>query len=313
MTLSLHARISGGLVGLLVGDALGVPYEFHIASQLPDRANIDFVPPGGFRRSHSPVRPGTWSDDGAQALCLLASLLERRCLDLLDFSKKLLNWYHKDAFTPDLNRFDCGNQTRIAIRGLDLGVPPDRSGPSGEQDNGNGSLMRVLPLSLWHSGTDAELYADARRQSLVTHGHLRSQLCCAFYVLWARELLQGQPDGWDAAAEKFLSLAGSDSSVAQESKFILDDAHRNSVCGSGYVLNSLWSVRVAMQETDYESVVRAAIAFGNDTDTTACIAGGLAGIRDGVDSIPEKWRSSLRGREIYAPLLQGLLRLRARD
>jgi ADP-ribosylglycohydrolase len=201
VTLSLRDRISGGLFGFLVGDALGVPYEFCAASDLPDPSAIEFVPPKGFRRSHSSAPPGTWSDDGAQALCLLASLLERGCLDLVDFSKKLLKWYHEGAFTPGGKVFDCGIQTRAAIQALHSGVAPERSGPSGEWDNGNGSLMRVLPLALWHCGSDAELYEDGRRQSLPTHSHLRSQLCCAFYVLWARELLQGQRDGWNSAAE----------------------------------------------------------------------------------------------------------------
>jgi len=307
---SLRDRLSGGLVGLLVGDALGVPYEFLSPSEVPDRSTIEFVPPPNSPRPAHSVPPGTWSDDGAQALCLLATLVECGSLDLEVFSRKLLQWLHDAEFTPDKRVFDCGIQTHAALSSLAQGVPPDRSGRSGEQDNGNGSLMRVLPLALWHTGSDEQLYADARRQSLVTHGHLRSQLCCALYSLWARELILGKPDAWDLAAAKFQKLGLSDAAIAKETDFILDESHSASACGSGYVLNSLWSIRIAMQESDYESVVRTAVAFGNDTDTTACIAGGLAGIRDGLASIPERWRDSLRGRHIYEPLLQELLRVR---
>jgi ADP-ribosyl-[dinitrogen reductase] hydrolase len=308
--LSLRDRLSGGLVGLLVGDALGVPYEFLSPSAVPARSEIEFVPPPHSPHSAHSVPPGTWSDDGAQALCLLATLLECGSLDLQVFSRKLLQWLHKAEFTPDKHIFDCGIQTRAALSNLTRGVPPDRSGHSGEQDNGNGSLMRVLPLALWHTGSDELLYKDARRQSLVTHGHLRSQLCCAFYCLWARELLLGKPDASDLACEKFRHLGRLDAATTVETDFILDESHRSSACGSGYVLNSLWSVRIAMGESDYESVARAAVAFGNDTDTTACIAGGLAGIRDGIASVPERWRNSLRGRHVYEPLLQELLRVR---
>jgi ADP-ribosyl-[dinitrogen reductase] hydrolase len=304
---SLRDRLSGGLVGLLVGDALGVPYEFLSPSQVPDRSTIEFVPPPNSPRPAHSVPAGTWSDDGAQALCLLSTLLECSSLDVQVFSRKLLQWRFEGEFTPDKKVFDCGIQTQAALRSLAQGVPPDRSGGSGEQDNGNGSLMRVLPLALWHIGSDEQLYADARRQSLVTHGHLRSQLCCAFYSLWARELLLGEPDAWHPAAAKFLNLGRSDASLAKETNFILDECHRATACGSGYVLNSLWSARISMQESNYESVVRAAVAFGNDTDTTACIAGGLSGIRDGVASIPQRWRNSLRGARIYEPLLQKLL------
>jgi ADP-ribosyl-[dinitrogen reductase] hydrolase len=309
MAPALHDRLSGGLIGLLVGDALGVPYEFHSPADLPSHSELDFSPPPHFSRSHSSVPPGTWSDDGAQALCLLSTLLECGSLDLSVFSKKLLDWFHNGAFTPDQRIFDCGLQTHAALRNLNAGVPPERSGPSGEWDNGNGSLMRVLPLALWHCGSDEDLYAAARRQSLVTHGHLRAQLCCAFYVLWARELLRGSPDGWKRASEKFLSFGRVDPATLQESEFILAISHCKSASGSGYVLNSRWSARGALEQHDYESVVRAAIAFGNDTDTTACIAGGLAGIRHGLQAIPDRWRNSLRGHEIYEPLLQNLLRV----
>jgi len=85
--------VVGGLVGLLVGDAVGVPYEFNAPEDLPDRHHIDMVPPAGFARSHAGVPPGTWSDDGAQALCLLASLLECGKFSLPDFADRLLRWY----------------------------------------------------------------------------------------------------------------------------------------------------------------------------------------------------------------------------
>jgi ADP-ribosyl-[dinitrogen reductase] hydrolase len=74
-----------------------------------------------------------------------------------------------------------------------------QAGPADEQANGNGSLMRVLPLALWHGGADAALVADAQRQSLATHGHVRSQVCCALYCLWARRTLQEAPEPWHAA------------------------------------------------------------------------------------------------------------------
>ena len=82
-------RIAGGLYGLLIGDALGVPYEFHLPEHLPPREQIEFQPPAGFHRAHSGVPPGTWSDDGAHALCLLASLLYRKTLDIEDLGRRL--------------------------------------------------------------------------------------------------------------------------------------------------------------------------------------------------------------------------------
>ena len=86
-------RIEGGLLGLLVGDALGVPYEFQPPARIPPASEIEFDPPAGYARAHASVLPGTYSDDGAQALCLLASLLECGRLDPDDLGRRLLDWH----------------------------------------------------------------------------------------------------------------------------------------------------------------------------------------------------------------------------
>jgi ADP-ribosyl-[dinitrogen reductase] hydrolase len=296
----VNDRIAGGLYGLLVGDALGVPYEFHDPRNLPPPEQIEMIPPEGFRRSHHGVQPGTWSDDGAHALCLLASLLDCGRLDLDDLGQRLVDWWHSGYYCVDERPFDIGNQTTAALDALEWGVPAERSGPAGERDNGNGSLMRVLPLALWHRGTDAELAADACRQSLPTHGHPRSQVCCALYCLWARRTLREHAAPWDDAVETVRSLGIFPEELERVLAF---DRPR----GSGYVVDALHSARIAVDAGPYEAAVRRAIAFGLDTDTTGCIAGGIAGIRDGVSGIPERWRAALRGREQVEPLLERLL------
>jgi ADP-ribosyl-[dinitrogen reductase] hydrolase len=300
-------RIEGGLLGLLVGDALGVPYEFHAPWALPPAGQIEFAPPAGFQRSHGRVPPGTWSDDGAQALALLASLLECDRLDLDDFGRRLLAWYREGYLAVDAVVFDVGIQTRRALEALANGTAAASAGPAGEWDNGNGSLMRVLPLALWHRGSDEELVVDARRQSRVTHGHLRSQLCCALYCLWARRLLEAAADPWGAAVHSLRRICVEQSVERRELEEEIrpDELPRGE--GTGYVVDCLDSARLALAAGGYEDVVRAAVALGNDTDTTACVAGGIAGLRDGVQAIPERWRQALRGRELVTPLLEAML------
>lgn len=291
---------------MLVGDALGVPYEFHDRQSIPPTEKIEFEPPDDFRRAHVGVAPGTWSDDGAQALCLTASLLERGRFDAGDLAEKIVRWYREDYLAVD-GVFDVGNQTLRAILNLRKGVPPLEAGPKDEDKNGNGSLMRALPLALWHRGTDEELVADARSQSLVTHGHLRSQLCCAIYCLWARRTLEGSPAPWDDAVFEIRRIFPDRSAEREEMEtHILPDDPREPV-GSGYVVDSLFSAKWACSNPDFESIVKAAISLGDDTDTTACIAGGIAGIRFGFDAIPLRWRENLRGRELYQPLLEKLI------
>ena len=306
-SLTESERIAGGLIGLLVGDALGVPYEFYAASELPAFAEIEFEPPSWFRRSHSSVTSGTWSDDGAQALVLLDSLLTCGEFDAAHFAKGLIAWRDAGFMAVDNHVFDVGIQTSKAIWHLQQGVPASEAGGTDEYSNGNGSLMRVLPLALWHRGSDGELVADAELQSRVTHRHLRSQICCALYCLWARRVLENVESPFESAVETLRDMyAGFTDKAAELEKHIApDDVHFPE--GSGYVVDSLFSARWACGNDDYEKAVKAAISLGNDTDTTACVAGGIAGLKAGVDNIPERWRANLRGREIYEPLLNKLL------
>lgn len=301
-------RIAGGLLGLLVGDALGVPYEFHRAADLPPVDAIEYSPPPGFNRSHKGVPPGTWSDDGAQALCLLASLLDLRRFDAGDFAGRLVAWYDDGYLAVDGVVFDVGVTTARAIRALKAGASPLEAGPADVHDNGNGSLMRALPLALWHPGGDGELVRDAHAQSRVTHGHLRAQVCCALYCLWARRVLDAASEPWADAAHTLREIYQSTPAALEELEWSVrpDEPVRGK--GSGYVVDCLRSARDALDESNYAGVVRAAIRLGNDTDTTACVAGGIAGLRGGIDDIPERWRGGLRGRELQEPLLQQLLR-----
>lgn len=305
----MHAkldRIRGGVYGLLVGDALGVPYEFSPPASIPERHLIDMSPPSGFARAHSGVPEGTWSDDGAQALTLLKSLVECESLDLRRFTDGLLDWYRNGSMTPDGRVFDIGNQTMQALRNYALHGNPLTCSPFDDWNNGNGSLMRTLPCAFISPSTATNIIDRARRQSLPTHAHLRSQLACALYSLMAWQMVEGKGpvDALDYAQDTLEDAL--DPTEKTELGIVLDGRLDPSM-GSGYVVDSLWSaIRCVLATDNYEDCVREAIALGNDTDTTACIAGGLAGIFYGEQAIPERWRQALKGRAIVEELLERL-------
>lgn len=309
MEISKEEKIRGAIIGLLVGDALGVPYEFHAREEIPAFEEIEFEPPHRFRRAHAGVPIGTYSDDGAQALILLDSLLECEKFDAAHFAKGLLYWYENGFMAVGNKVFDVGIQTANAIRELRRNVSPLLAGGADEYSNGNGSLMRVLPLALWHRGSDAELVADAFDQSAVTHNHIRSKLCCALYCLWARRILRNEETAWENAVESLYEIfpEGTTENSEFEAKIFPNDAIFD-VRGSGYVVDSLRAARWANGNETFEKTVKAAISLGEDTDTTACIAGGIAGLRFGESSIPERWRENLRGAEIFEPLIEKLLK-----
>ncbi len=300
-------RILGGLYGLLIGDAVGVPYEFHAASALPALEQIELQPPAEFRRTHSDAPAAAWSDDGAQALCLLSSLLECSGLDLNDLGQRLVAWLDRGSMAVDGVVYDVGNQTRVALSAIRKGIPAESAGPREEHDNGNGSLMRVLPLALWHTGTDDELIRDAARQSLPTHGHPRAQVCCALYCIWARATLRQVASPWQHATRVVRKYCAGNSAWADElERHVRPDAPPSGA-GSGYVVDCLHSARLALLEPTFQRVVQRAVSLGDDTDTTAAVAGGIAGLEYGFDGIPEHWRSGLAGRSLVEPLAARLL------
>jgi ADP-ribosylglycohydrolase len=302
------ARIEGGLLGLLIGDALGAPYEFHAPSEIPALAEIEYAPPAGYARAHAGTPPGTWSDDGATALALLASLLTRGRLDSDDLGVRLLDWREQGVYAVDGRVFDIGVQTSRALDAIARGVPALNAGSTEERALGNGSLMRVLPLALWSKDSDTRLVADTMAQSRVTHGHPRAQICCALYCLWARGVLDGVASPWASAVSVLRGMWPESSPERAELEYHIRPDDPPEGKGQGYVVDTLRSARWSVETTQsYEEAVRAAIALGHDTDTTACVAGGIAGMRYGVDAIPARWRDGLRGQDILVPLRAALL------
>lgn len=301
-----QSKIRGGLYGLLIGDALGVPYEFHSENEIPPYHEIEMTPPKGFSRSHRGVLPGTWSDDGAQALCLLDSLVTCGRFCLKDFSDGLLAWYEEGKWAVDGEVFDVGIQTSEALHAYSTGFAPEQCGILRPDGKGNGALMRVLPLALWHQGTDQELVFAAHDQCLITHGNPCNQVCCALYCLAARYLMAGQ-EFVPALAQAVQVLRGIYKEMPDHEREFLwsvrpDEPWQGN--GLGYVVDCLRSAfMVLLRAKNYEEAVRGAVMLGDDTDTTACVAGGLAGIMFGEEGIPERWRKALRGREAVEELL----------
>jgi ADP-ribosylglycohydrolase len=305
--MELPLRLSGAVWGHLVGDAVGVPYEFR------PPASIGAVRFGASGTHRQP--PGTWSDDGALTLALLDSLLAVG-FDPDDQGRRFLAWRDWGAYTPDGDGcFDIGNATSEALRRLRGGVPAGEAGPSGEYDNGNGSLMRILPLALvGHTLPEAELIEQAHRSSRVTHGHAVAQAACALYVLLARELLLADESGverggaLERARETLRAYCLGSPGLEQHCRALDTIEAYPRRTGSGYVVDAFWSAWDALKDSaSYHETIERSVRYGNDTDTTACIAGGLAGAWFGLDGIPADWLAGMRGRAIVDPLVDRLI------
>lgn len=313
--IALPLRLSGAIWGHLVGDAVGVPYEFRSPGQV---GTVRFGEIGTHRQP-----PGTWSDDGALMLALLDSLLSVD-FDANDQGRRALDWYRHGAYAPGAVVFDVGTTTSAALHAIEQGAPAEEAGPSGPRSAANGSLMRILPLALWgHGHPRDELVALALRASSVTHRHPAARVACATYVLLIDSLLaNARPGEALASAEKEPgdALASAEREVRTAFKEARDDEllrvaeelrgwrTTEAPTGRGGALNAFWSAWEAFSSSSsYAETIQRAVRYGNDTDTTAAIAGGLAGAYWGLDGIPKEWLAGMRGHEIVDPLLDRLI------
>ncbi|KRB54041.1 ADP-ribosylglycohydrolase family protein [Flavobacterium sp. Root186] len=294
----MENNIKAGLFGLAVGDALGVPVEFESRTYLKENPVSDMF---GFGTHHQPE--GTWSDDSSLAFCLAESLCSG--FDLNDIAKNFVRWYSADLWTPHGEVFDIGIATRSAILNIAKGHQPDLCGGFEEKDNGNGSLMRILPLVFYlQKEKDIEIiYQKVKQVSSITHAHFRSVFSCFIYVVYCLEILKGK-EKFEVYREmqrillKFLE----DKKYNEFEIQLFDRILKNDIStypeinihSSGYVLDSLQaSFWCFLNFETYEETVLKAVNLGEDTDTTGAIAGGLAGIYYGIENIPKKWIEKL--------------------
>lgn len=295
-------KILGGLWGAVVGDALGVPVEFK------DRAVVQANPITGMRgygTHHQP--PGTWSDDSSMLLCTVESLVAAE-FDVADMGARFVRWFRDFHWTPHGETFDIGMTTADALLRIEHGASPETAGSRDEYSNGNGSLMRIMPVALRFAASPGALLAErAHRASAITHAHPRSQMACAFYSMAVRQLLAGVDPAvsLDAARTEFGEHYGFSPEFSHFRRALEDDFRakpEGEIVSTGYVIHTLHaSLWCLLTTASFEECVLKAVNLGGDTDTTGCVAGGLAGVHYGLDAIPMAWRNELaRAKELEA-------------
>lgn len=286
--------VKAGIFGVCIGDALGVPVEFRSRDQLK-RSPVTTMRAFGTHRQPA----GTWSDDSSLMLCLADSLCKG--YDLEDIALKFLQWYNEEIWTPHGRVFDIGIATSQAIHRISKGTSPTLCGGTSEFDNGNGSLMRILPLLFYIKDFPIKRrFEIIKSVSSITHGHIRSVLACFIYLEFAREILKGKSklEAYKIMQETVKEFLDYNPicSQAEMDKFdrILNnnifEYEGDKISSSGYVLHSLEaSLWCFLNSESYAEAVLKAVNLGEDTDTTGAITGGIAGIYYGFENIPEEW------------------------
>ncbi|RWO88608.1 ADP-ribosylglycohydrolase family protein [Mesorhizobium sp.] len=271
-------RAVGALLGLAVGDAIGAAIEF---TDKPEFTLVEDMIGGGPHR----LKPGQWTDDTAMALALAESLQADSMLDAGDLMHRFVGWWKSGTLSCTGTCFDIGITTRGALdRYLRTGDP--YAGSEDPRASGNGGIMRLSPVAIRHWRNLETALDVARRQTRTTHG---SPQTVAASILLTRLLAQAI-EGHSLTE----ILTGPEADVVEGG---FRGLHRNQITGSGYVVESLQAALWAVNRTtDFRSAVLMAANLGDDADTTAAIAGQLAGAVYGASGIPEEWLTRLAWR-----------------
>jgi ADP-ribosylglycohydrolase len=296
-------QVKSVLLGVAVGDALGVPAEFQ------QRGSFEITDMTGFGTHNQPA--GTWSDDTSLTLCLADAMAGGftgyRLLEKT--ADNFVRWFEKAEFTAHGKVFDIGISTNRAILKLKQGVRPTDSGCADVSENGNGSLMRIAPLVFHVMGKpQEERFEIERRVSAITHAHHISVIACIAYVEYLLKLLQGENEivAFEAVQEEITKAfdTGHWSREQQDaqSRFVrlllpgtkIYRLAEKEIKSGGYVVDTLEAALWCFLTTDtYRDAVLKAVNLGEDTDTTAAVTGGLAGLCYGTEGIPPEWASAL--------------------
>lgn len=286
-----------GILGLAIGDAMGVPLEFCIREKLMENPTTQMLGYG----SHD-VPKGSWSDDTSMTLATIDSINNIGKIDCNDIANNFLLWVKEAKYTPTDRVFDIGRTTIRAIAKFEENRNNAiECGGESEMDNGNGSLMRILPIAYYAFAKNLnnnEILQIVSNVSSITHKHEISIMGCYIYVLYAIQLLKGKTkeQAYEHIKEYDYDMFSS-STVNRYNRILNNDISSFSldeIKSTGYIVDTLEATLwVLLNTTSYNQAIIGAINLGNDTDTVGACVGGLAGIIYGIDAISKEWKNDL--------------------
>lgn len=286
---AIRDRAIGALLGLAMGDAVGTTLEFKPRDTYPRLT--DMVGGGPFR-----LKPGQWTDDTAMALALAESLAARGALDEQDLLARFNDWRRAGAYSCTGHCFDIGITTAQALSRWEQ-TRADHCGSTDPNTAGNGSLMRLAPVAIRYWQDRHALRDVAARQSRTTHAAPEAVDACVAFAERLADAIAGATRS-EVLRSDAAPYAGKVADVMAGS---WRGKPRQDVRSSGYVMHSLeaalWCVG---RSPDFRQAVLHAANLGEDADTTAAIAGQLAGALSGSATLPGTWMKTLAWRERLA-------------
>lgn len=294
----MDKSIKNGIIGFVVGDVLGVSVEFMNREELRKNPVVDLR---AYGTHNQPL--GSWSDDTSMTLATMDSIIHKEKIDTTDIGNRFLNWYRKNEYTPLGKVFDIGRTTIQALAKYELKLDEAKNcGEENEYSNGNGSLMRMIPIAYYiyykKIKNDKEIYNIVKDVSSITHRHEVSILGCYIYVSFILGLLNGLEKEQAYKNIKNLNYNYfSKDSLKRYDRTLEDDItalNLDDISSDGYIVSTLECVLyMFLKSNDYNTTILEGVNLGNDTDTISSCLGGLLGLYYGLDSIKESWRKNI--------------------
>lgn len=295
--------VKDSLYGFIVGDAMGVPIEFEDREKLINKPVTSMLGYG----SHD-VEAGVYSDDTSMTLATMDSIIKQNgIINYNDIADKFCNWVNNNEYTATNKIFDIGMTTKYAlIKYFNNKIDATMCGGTNINENGNGSLMRMLPIALYcfykNIKDDNEIFTLVKNSSSITHAHDISILGCYIYVRYVISLLETKNKISSYNFIKKLDYSMFIEEVKLEySRILFSDISTlniNDINSNGYVVDTLEAVFwIVLNCSSYNESIIGAINLGGDTDTIGAITGSIAGILYGYDNISKRWISKLKNKD----------------
>ncbi|HWR44044.1 ADP-ribosylglycohydrolase family protein [Sporomusa sp.] len=298
-------RYRGALLGLAVGDALGVPLEF--------KAPGSFSPVTGLigGGQHN-LKPGVWTDDTSMALCLAESLISCQGFDPTDQMERYVRWYKDGYLSSTGHSFDIGNTVRTALDTYSRTRQP-YAGSDNPHTAGNGSIMRLAPIPLAFGTNPCLAITLAADSSRTTHAAAEAVDGCRYLAALIIGALLGLDktallaDAYTPLSDAWIHpLSGKIADISSGSFKVKNPLE---IRGTGYVADSLEAALWAFYHSNtFAQGALLAVNLGDDADTGA-VYGQVAGAYYGANAIPAEWLTTLYQREYIEKVADQLLEL----
>lgn len=284
--------VEDALLGFAVGDAFGVPVE---SLEREDIKYLDLVQMIG-NGVHN-VPKGAWSDDTSMLISSMDSIINNNCINYEDIMNNFIKWLDSSKFTSIDETFGVGATTLKALTNYKKTNDVFNSGCKEDIYNGNGSLMRILPFSLYcilNNLDDNETRGTINTASALTHSNNISKMGCYIYTEFLREIINSKDKV--KAFEYILNKDYTSYGVSANDAYakLLDEnfieVSEEEIKSSGYVVDTLESVIYSILNTrSYKSSIITSVNLGGDTDTIAALTGAISGILYSSRTIPREW------------------------